>query len=137
MILKQVIERIDEVLERVRDIGMLPLRSINFGLWELRALYYAKEEVPDTLRRFVGAYRQPNRSSLLVYSTSPLNNFARTLRRVSPEELLKLCTHWFTHLVLKATLTYLEKANKVWSMSRSGNLCVSFALTGIQTKSSL
>ncbi|KAF8420242.1 hypothetical protein EV426DRAFT_566796 [Tirmania nivea] len=126
-----VLERIGEVLDRARDLSMLPYPSINKSLQLLRDLYFAKDhQVPDILRRFVGAYHQPNRTSLLLLSTSLLNTTSKTHRQVSREQLSQLCTSWFANLVIKSTMAYLDKANRIWNNARSGNQCVRFVTTG-------
>jgi len=110
---------------------MLPYAPINNSLQLLRVLYFAKDhQVPDNLRRFVGAYHQPNRTSLLLLSTSLLNTTSKTHRQVSREQLSQLCTNWFANLVIKSTMAYLDKANRMWSTARSGNQCVMFVTTG-------
>lgn len=110
---------------------MLPYGSIRNSLDLLRNLYFANDhEIPDHLRAFVGAYHQPNRTSLLLLSTSLLNTASRTQRRVSREQLSQLCTKWFANLVVKSAISYLDKANRIWGTARSGNHCVKFATTG-------
>ena len=109
---------------------MLPTRSVEYGLKLLRDLYFARQEVPDTLRRFVGAYRQPNRTSLLMLSTSLLNQGDKFYRQMSQEELLQICLKWFGPLVINASWANLEKAIAFWNSMRSSNQCLYFALTG-------
>jgi len=129
--LRKVLERIDEVLDRVRDLNMLPYASISNSLQLLRDLYFAKDhQVPDHLRRFVGAYYQPNRTSFLLLSSSLLNRTSKTHRKISREQLSQLCTKWFANMVVKSAMAYLDKANRIWNTARSGNLCVKFATTG-------
>ncbi|KAF8453351.1 hypothetical protein BGX38DRAFT_417317 [Terfezia claveryi] len=129
-----VLERIGEVLDRARDLSMIPYSSIKNSLQLLRTLYFVKDhQVPDILRRFVGAYHQPNRTSLLLLSTSLLNTASKTHRphrQVSREQLSQLCTKWFANLVIKSTMAYLDKENRVWNTARSGNQCVRFVTTG-------
>ena len=117
----------EDVLNRVNDFSILPTNSVENCLTLLRQLYYSRDEVPDIIRRFVGAYRQPNRRSLLVHSTSLLNNKDKTIRHIPPEMLLQLCVRWFSNLVINASMAYLEKANKLWPGVKSGSICINYA----------
>lgn len=123
----------NEVLSRVNDFLVLPTHSIDSCLGLLRQLYYARDEVPDHIRRFVGAYRQPNRTSLLVHSTSLLNVniLGKPIRQISPEKLLQMCMKWFAKLVINGSITYLEKAENLFPRVRSSNICAHYGMGDI------
>lgn len=119
----------DEIIPRASEIKKLPMGSVNYGLSLLRELYYAKQEVPDTLRQFIGAVRQSNSSSLVLTSTSLINTNGKIYRKISQHQLLKSSKAWFANLVLKSTYSFLDSALKMWVSIRPGNYCVRFAAT--------
>ena len=132
----QVLERMDEIVSKASEIKDLPIDSVYYGLDLLRELYYAMEEVPDILRRFIGAYRQLDHSSLLLLSTSSLVNTERKIRRqISQHELLKFSKEWFANLVMKATISFLDCALEMWYSIRPAKHCVRFAATSTRFSS--
>lgn len=117
----------DQIIPKASDIMKLPIKSVNASLVLLRQLYFSKQEVPDILRRFIGAYKQRNRSSLLLLSTSLVNTKGKIYRQISQHGLLKFSKEWFANLVMKASFSCLDSALKMWNSIRSGNHCVPFA----------
>ena len=128
--ISQVLERMDDTVPRAPEIMQLPIQSVNYGLDLLRDLYYAKREVPDVLRRFIGAYRQSNGSSVFLHSTSLVNLGGKKIYRIiSQDELLKFSKAWFANLVMKATFSCLDSALMMWNSINSGSHCIIFSAT--------
>lgn len=125
----QILERMDDTVPRAPDIMRLPIQSVNYGLDLLRDLHFAKQEVPDVLRRFIGAYRQSNRSSLLLLSNSLFNKEGKIYRQISQDRLLKFSKEWFANLVMKAAFSFLDSALVMWNSMRSGSHCIIFSAT--------
>lgn len=119
----------DDTVPRASEIMELPIQSVNYGLDLLRDLYYEKQEVPDVLRRFIGAYPQLNRSSFFLHSTSLVNMGGNIYRQISQGKLLKFSKEWFANLVMKATFSCLDSALMMWNEIRSGVHCVIYSAT--------
>ena len=128
-ILSQVLERMDEIVPRASEITKLPMHSVNYSLDLLRDLYYARQEVPDILRQFIGASRQSKRSSLLLLSNSLVNKGGKIHRQISQDGLLKFSKEWFANLVMAAAFSFLDPALRMWKSMRSGNHCIHFSAT--------
>lgn len=127
----------DEIVPRASEIEKLPIASVNYGLSLLKELYYAKEEVPGTLRQFIGADQQLNRRSLILISSSLMKPNGKFNRRISQHEFLKFSTRWFANLVVKAAFSFLDSALNMWNSMRPGNYCIHFAAASKPYKGSV
>ena len=115
------------IVPKASDFEKLPIDSVNYCLDLLQDLYYAVEEVPDTLRQFIGAYPHSNCRSLLLLPTALVNTEGKIDRQISQHELLKFSKEWFANLVMKETFSFLDSAIEMWYSIRSGKHCLRFA----------
>ncbi|KAF8460896.1 hypothetical protein BDZ91DRAFT_737945 [Kalaharituber pfeilii] len=126
------LERMEETLGRVHELGMLPLDAISYGLEVARLLYFSREKVPDVAKRYVGAYKHGNRASYNLLHASPLVSIAGgpMSRQLSEEQLLRACRKWFGRLIVKSSFMALEKAFTLWNRAKSSTYCPQQALSG-------